>query len=222
MAVAIQHPATDPTAPELELRLFTIDELEAMVRQGIIGQDERVELIEGQIVKMNPQGTGHIWATTAVIEAFAGRPGLTFTTQGTLQLAERSGPEPDLVILRAQTSRRRRPRPQDALLVVEVANTSLSYDRQTKGTIYAGAHIPEYWIVDLNGERIEVYTEPSEIGYRVLRVYGRGEQITPGCSMDLRVDVSTVLGPVGDAEEDDEDQDDIRASADEATPSTDN
>ncbi|MCC7368054.1 MAG: Uma2 family endonuclease [Chloroflexi bacterium] len=222
MASVIQHPASEPTAPELELRLFTIDEVEAMVRQGIIGADEHVELIEGQIVKMNPQGTGHIWAVTAVIEAFAGRPGLTFTTQGTLQLAERSGPEPDLVILRAQTSRRRRPRPRDALLVVEVANTSLGYDRRTKATIYARADIPEYWIVDLNGERIEVYTEPSEIGYRVLRVYGRGERITPGCSEDVRVDVSTVLGPVGDAEEDDDDQDNMQASEDGTPPSTDN
>ena len=201
MAVAIQQTEAESTAGEPQLRLFTIDELEAMVRLGIIGQDERVELIEGQVVKMNPQGTGHIWAITALIEFFAGQPGTTLTTQGTMQLAERSGPEPDLVILRAQTSRRRRPRPADALLVVEVANTSLSYDRRTKAVIYARAGIPEYWIVDLNDERIDVYTEPSEIGYRALRVYGRGEQIGPEFSADLRVDVSAILGPTGEADD---------------------
>ena len=204
MAVAIQHTEAELAAAEPQLRLFTIDELEAMVRLGIIGQDERVELIEGQIVKMNPQGTGHIWAVTALIETFAGRPGLTLTTQGTFELAARSGPEPDLLILRAQASRRRRPRPVDALLVIEVANTSLSYDRRTKAAIYARAGIPEYWIVDLNGERIEVYTEPSEIGYRTLHVYGRDEQIAPGCSADLRVDVSAILGPAGEADDDED------------------
>jgi Uma2 family endonuclease len=204
MAVAVQHPASESAAAEPQLRLFTIDELEAMVRLGIIGQNERVELIEGQIVKMNPQGTGHIWAVGALVEHFSRRPGTRLATQGTLELATWSGPEPDLIVLRASRSRRRRPRPEDALLIVEVANTSLSYDRRTKAAIYAQAGIPEYWIVDLNGERIEVYTEPSKIGYRALRVYGRDEQIAPGFSADLRIDVSAILGPAGESDDDED------------------
>lgn len=213
MAVAIQHPATEP-----ELRRFTIDEVEAMVRQGIIGPDEHVELIEGQIVKMNPQGTGHMWAVGALIEHFARRPGTKLATQGTLELAAWSGPEPDVIVLRASRSRRRRATAKDVLLVIEVANTSLRYDRRTKGTLYGQAGIPEYWIVDLNGERIEVYTEPSEDGYPAPRIYTRGQQISPGFSAALVVDVDEILGPVGDAEEDDEDQDGVQASADEQPP----
>lgn len=205
MAVATQHPAIEPTdSPSAEPgpRLFTIDELEAMVRLGIIGQDERVELIEGQIVKMNPQGTGHIWSVTRLIEHFARRPGTTIATQGTLQLVEWSGPEPDLVVLRASASRRRRPTANDALLVVEVANTSLRYDRETKAPLYARAGIPEYWIVDLNGERIEAYTEPAEDGYHAVRIYVRSEQLAPLFEPSLSVSVDAILGPVGDDEDD--------------------
>ena len=206
MAVATQHPVTEPAeSPEgaPSPRLFTIDELEAMVRLGIIGQDERVELIEGQIVKMNPQGTGHIWCVTALIEHFARQPGTTFATQGTLELVEWSGPEPDLVVLRASASRRRRPSSTDALLVVEVADSSLAYDRQTKAPLYARAGIPEYWIVDLNGERIEVYTEPFEADYRAVRIHLRGELLAPAFAPELSIAVDAILGPTGDDQEED-------------------
>jgi Uma2 family endonuclease len=205
MAVAIQHPASDSTAAEPSLRLFTIDELEAMVRHGIIKQDERVELIEGQVVKMSPQGTGHIWAISELIQVFARTDGVVVTVQSTLELAPISGPEPDLVVLRRSASRRQRPRPQDAVLVIEVANTSLRYDQQTKAPIYARAGVPEYWIVDLNGQCIEVRTQPSPTGYRSTRTYVRGEEISPAYSSEMAVSVDEVLGPPpGDEDDDDE------------------
>jgi Uma2 family endonuclease len=191
MAVA----ATESKRAELKLRRLTIDDLEAMVRAGIIGRDEHVELIGGQIVEMNPQGTGHIWALSELIGSFAGRPGTRIIAQSTLELAAWAGPEPDLAVMRVDASRRRRPVADDVLLVIEVADSSLAHDRNTKAPLYAKAGIPEYWIVDLNGERIEVYREPSEEGYREMRFHVRGERLSPLFAADLTVEVDAVLGP---------------------------
>ena len=91
---------------------------------------------------------------------------------------------------------RRTPQPEDILLVAEVADTSLSYDRQTKGPLYARAGIPEYWIVDIKGECIEVYRDPSLNGYRTMHIYVRGERLSPAFAPDLVIEVDTILGPV--------------------------
>ena len=150
-----------------------------MFKAGIIGADERVELIEGQIVEMHGQGTRHIWSVSELITIFASRGGVRITAQSTLQIGDRVGPEPDVVVLRADTPKVRKPSPENTLLVVEVADTSLAHDRYTKAPLYARANIAEYWIVDLNGERIEVYREPSPAGYRTIRYVLRGESLSP-------------------------------------------
>ena len=103
-------------------------------------------------------------------------------------------PHPDFVALRLGTPRRT-PQPEDILLVAEVADTSLAHDRYTKAPLYARAGIQEYWIVDLNGERIEVYREPSPTGYRTMRIYERGESLSPVFAPDLVVAVDAILGP---------------------------
>jgi len=82
------------------------------------------------------------------------------------------------------------------LLVIEVADSSLNDDRNIKRSLYARAGIPEYWIVDLNGQRFEVYSEPSEVGYRASRFYLRGESLSPSFAPDLSVDVDAILGPI--------------------------
>jgi Uma2 family endonuclease len=194
MAVAATD-TTTATAAELRPRLFTIDDLEAMVRAGIIRLDERVELIEGQILEMYPRGVRHIWAVSRLTRTFNRRDDVVGTPQSTFELHSRSGPEPDVVVLRANASQHRRPSPKDAVLVIEVADTSLSHDRYTKAPLYARAGIPEYWIVDLNGERVEVYREPSADGYHAIRFFVRGESMSPAFAPDLTVEVDAILGP---------------------------
>jgi Uma2 family endonuclease len=186
---------TAPPAVELRPRLFTIDELEAMVRAGIIGEDERVELIEGQIVEMSATGTGHTWVVSRLERNFHRRDDVVVTGQSTFQIGERGGPEPDVVVLRADTPQNQRPSPAHTLLIIEVADTSLAYDRYTKAPLYARAGVPEYWIVDLNGERIEVYREPSPAGYRTVRFVLRGESLSPAFAPDLTIEVDAILGP---------------------------
>src|SRR5687767_8454550 len=106
MAVAATD-TTAATAAEPRPRLFTVDELEAMVRAGIIGLDERVELIEGQIVEMHAQGTRHVWAVSRLTRTFNRRDDVLVTPQSTFELHGRSGPEPDVVVLRATVSQER-------------------------------------------------------------------------------------------------------------------
>lgn len=193
MAVAATD-TTAATAVELRPRLFTIDDLEAMVRAGIIGEDERVELIEGQIVEMHAQGTRHVWAVSRLTRTFNRRDDVLVMSQSTFQVGAYGGPEPDVVVLRADTPQDLRPSQAHALLIVEVADTSLSHDRYTKAPLYARAGIPEYWIVDLNGERVEVYREPSPAGYRTIRFFLRGESLTPAFAPDMTLDVDAILG----------------------------
>ena len=195
MAVATTITPEAATSAQVRPRLFTIDELEAMVRAGIIGADERVELIEGQIVETHAQGTRHVWAVSRLTMTFARCDGVVITPQSTFELHLRGGPEPDIVVLRDSASQHRLPSASDAVLVIEVSDTSLAYDRNVKAPLYARAGVPEYWIADLKGERIEVFQEPSPDGYRASRFYLRGETLSPAFAPDLIIEVDAVLGP---------------------------
>lgn len=178
-------------------RLFTVDEYYRMAEVGILGPDERVELLEGEIVPMNPIGSPHAWCVKRIVAIFAPRSGqILLSVQDPLRLDGHSEPEPDVVLLRPDVPQNRHPQPEDVLLVIEVADSSLVRDRQTKAPLYARFNIPEYWIVDLTTQRVEVYRDPSPAGYRSVRLIGRGDTVNPLFAPDLIVDVATILGPV--------------------------
>jgi Uma2 family endonuclease len=204
MAVAATDLAA-ATAVQARPRRFTIDDLEAMVRGGIIGAGERVELIDGQIVEMSATGTRHTWAVSRAERLFHRRDDVVVTGQSTFRIGEYVGPEPDVVVLRAETPQNRLPSPENTLLVVEVADSSLAHDRYTKAPLYGRAGVPEYWIVDLNGEQIEVYREPSAVGYRNIRVFLRGESLSPSFAPDLVIQVDDILGSPESASPEDQD-----------------
>ena len=195
MVVATTATADAAMSAAVRPRLFTIGEVETMVRAGVIGQDEHVELIEGQIVEMHARGTRHVWSVSRLTRMFNRRDDVVVTPQSTLELHGRSGPESDIVVLRVDTPQNRLPSRENAVLVIEVADTSLVYDRGVKAPLYGRAGIPEYWIVDLNRERIEVYREPSPDGYRTVRFFLRGENLTPSFAPDTVIKVDDILGP---------------------------
>ena len=158
-------------------RLFTREEYHRMGEVGILKPTDRVELIRGEIVEMSPVGRRHQAfvdnLTQLLVVRLAGR--VIVSVQNPVVLADDTEPEPDLKILR------RRPVPykereayaEDVLLLIEVAETSLAYDRSTKLRLYAEAGIPEYWVVDCATESIEVHRTPDADGYRdVIRVAG--------------------------------------------------
>ena len=176
-------------------RPFTVDEYHRMAEAGILRPDERVELIDGRIVAMNPIGSPHAWCVSRLTRVLARRDDVLVNVQNPIRLDDRSEPEPDLIVLRLETPTDRHPRPEHVLLVIEVADTSLAYDRGTKAPLYARHGIPELWIADLGGQRVEVHREPSPTGYGLVRVFGRGEVVAPAFAPDFAVEVDALLGP---------------------------
>lgn len=177
-------------------RLFTAEEYHRMGEAGILHDDDRVELIEGEIVEMAPIGSRHFHAVTTfthVLVKAVGERALV-SIQGPLRLSERSEPQPDVVLLRRRADYRERgPHAEDALLVVEVADTTLGFDRGTKLPLYARAGIPEVWIVDIAGEAVEVYRRPGAGRYRDVERVGRGGRLSPEAFSDLALGVDDIL-----------------------------
>ena len=154
-------------------RRFTRSEYYRMAEVGILGRRDRVELIKGEIVEMSPVGPRHSAFVDNLTRRLARRlpDDAIVRVQGPLALADDTEPEPDLTVLRrrAVPYKEREAWAEDALLVIEVAESSLAYDRSTKQRLYAEAGIPEYWVVDCAAEAVEVHRDPGPEGYREVR-----------------------------------------------------
>jgi hypothetical protein len=176
---------------------FTADEFEQMGRAGILHEDQRLELIDGFILEMSPIGSKHVVAMACLNEIlvlqWAGR--LTVSVQSPIRLGPRNEPLPALAVLRHRPRHYANalPTPPDVLLVIEISDTSIEYDRDTKIPLYAKAGIPEAWLVDLQAETITVYREPAPEGYRQAQQYGRGEKVKSASVPGLEVEVNAVL-----------------------------
>ena len=179
-------------------RRFTVDEYECMGRAGILHEDERVELIDGEVIEMPPIGPGHAGDTKQLNQLFSSRLGARaiVSVQDPIRLPPGAEPEPDIALLvpRPDFYRAAHPGPDAVLLIVEVADTSLAYDRDVKVPMYAAAGIPEVWVVDVAGERVLVYREPHAGGYRQTTTVERGGVIAPAAFPDLVLRVDEILG----------------------------
>jgi len=196
-------------ATEPRRRLFTVDEYYRMGDVGIFNGNNRVELIDGEIVEMSPIGSPHaavVDRLNVLLQPLL-RARAIVRVQNPIRLDVYSEPQPDLSILKFRTDfyRSAHPTPADILLVVEVADTSLRYDRQIKIPLYAGAGIPEVWLVDVDAEQIEVFTHPPASpdraeqveraqGYREKRQVRRGEQIRSDALFGANLEVDEILG----------------------------
>ena len=164
-------------------RLFTIDEYVRMGESGIIAHDERVELIDGEIVEMSPMGNRHIAFVMNLnhLLVHAVGDGARVSVQLPVRLPPRSMPEPDLAVVRPRSYRDAGPTDDDVLLMVEVADTSLRYDRMVKLRVYARAGVPEYWIVDATAETLEIYRSPRGDSYEERHTPRRDDHVAiPG------------------------------------------
>jgi Uma2 family endonuclease len=183
---------------DLKRRRFTVEEYHRMGEVGILTDADRVELIDGEIVEMTPIGAAHARCVMFLNELFVRRlEGRALVApQLSLRLTDWTEPEPDVALLRPPLDRYGRTIPvaRDALLVVEVADTSLHYDRTVKLPRYAAAGAPEAWIVDLNGGAVEAYREPWAEGYRHARRLERGSEIAPTAFPDIVIAVDDILG----------------------------
>ena len=145
---------------------------------------------------MNPIGSPHAWCVTRLTEVFAPLIGrIRLRIQNPVRLDSHAEPEPDVTIIRPDAPENRHPGPDETLLVIEVADSSLRKDRGRKLRMYARAGIFEYWIVDLNADRIEVYRDPVRIALPVGEpCFAEATPSAPMFAPDLVVDVSVVLG----------------------------
>jgi Uma2 family endonuclease len=179
-------------------RPFTVEEYQRMRTTGILREDDRVELIDGEVREMSPVGPLH----AAIVRRLnlllhrllAGSH--VVSVQDPMRLSDYSEPQPDLAVLRARSDfyAAAHPTPEDVLLVIEVSDASLAYDREEKLPRYAQSALPEVWLVAVDPQQIERYAGLANGRYELVQVYGRGQSVTSLSVPGLAVAVNDVLG----------------------------
>jgi len=212
MAMARTDPAAAPPPPSAEepwypsrsvdLRRWTWDEYMAMVEAGILAPGERVELIEGVVVRMAPQRTPHATAITLaqylLLPVFGA--GFVVRVQLPLGFGPHSAPEPDIAVVTGAARDYVQAHPSTAVLVIEIAEHTLVYDRGEKASLYARAGIPDYWVLNLVDRQLEVCREPSPLpgepfghGYRQRAILFPEDSASPLAAPGASVRVADLL-----------------------------
>lgn len=185
-------------AEPIQKKLFTTVEYHQMLQAGILSEDDRVELIEGEIWEMSPIGSSHIWCVTYLNRILQRGLGddVFVLVQSPIRLNDFSEPEPDLAVVRPPSGARPEtiPTAKETLLVIEAADSSVEYDRHVKMKLYARSGMPEAWLFDLPQGALEVYRDPSPEGYRQILILRRGDRLSPLAFPDLVIEVDAVLG----------------------------
>jgi Uma2 family endonuclease len=178
-------------------RRFTVDDYEGMIESGILDENDRVELIDGEIIEMAAVGSQHAGCVNGLNEWYIlrlhGRA--IISIQNPVRLRPRSEPEPDVMLLRPRADRYRHglPGPEDVLLIIEVSDSTLHFDRGTKLPLYAAAGIPEVWIVDLERRRVLVHRQPDGDLYREAIVVDDGS-LSPLAFPDVALHLEDIFG----------------------------
>jgi Uma2 family endonuclease len=191
MVQAWPDPQLDPQ------RRWTVDEYHRMLAAGILGPEDRVELLDGYIVEMTPQEPPHASTTSSFgndfVVLFAGKAWIR--QQLPIALTLDSEPEPDIAVVKLDPGRYRdrHPAPEDIYLLVEVADSTLNYDRTRKAEVYAKASILEYWIVDVSQRQLLVFREAKGDTYRVKQVLGAQETVSPVAFPEIVIALAALL-----------------------------
>lgn len=183
---------------QLEKRHFNVDEYYLMARAGVLKPDDRVELIEGDIIRMSPIGSSHAACVSRLnhlLQSAILKRAIVWV-QNPIRLDNFSEPVPDLALLKPRPDfyAKRHPAPKDVLLVIEVGVTSVLSDRNIKTQLYARAGIPEVWLVDLPRKIIEVYFDLADGVYRESLKFKRKEVVASATIPDLRLKVNDIVG----------------------------
>ena len=176
---------------------FTVEEYTELIEFGVLGENQRVELIRGEVVNKMPIGERHLFCVNQLNRLLNRQAGddAIVSVQNPIRLDD-SEPEPDIALLRPREDSYRSVKPQgrDVLLVIEVADTSLEVDREIKRQLYAEAGIPEYWIVNLPDSCVEVFRHPWPDGtYRDMMIVGAGQKLQVAALPSCGIEVSQLL-----------------------------
>lgn len=178
-------------------RMFNVSDYYRMAAAGVFSEDDRLELIEGEILEMSPTGSRHaarVDRLNAALSRLVGGAAIV-RVQSPVHLNDFSEPLPDISLLKPRDDyyEHSHPTPDDVLLVVEVADTSVAYDRAVKVPLYARAGVPEVWLVDLVRNEVEIYSRPEGGVYRDVQRASRGQQLTSAQIPSLALGADDVL-----------------------------
>jgi Uma2 family endonuclease len=179
------------------LRRFSVDEFHSMERAGVFHPEERLELIQGKVYNMSPIGPFHGGVTDILAEYFweLSNKRWIVRTQNPVQLSYESEPQPDIALVRRASHhyKSRHPVPEDVFLLIEISDTTLSFDLHQKLPLYASAGIAEVWIVDLIGQTIQIYREPADGAYKSAGQIRPGEFASPSAFPEAKVDAAELF-----------------------------
>ena len=195
-ATLAPSPSLSPQAAAPSRRRFTVAEYCALAEAGILAECERVELLDGEVIVMPPIGPPHEDGTDRLNRLLTYRlfDHAWVRVQGSVRLDDYSLPEPDIAVLRLRDDyHRRRPTPADVYLIIEVADSSLEFDRGVKLLRYAAAGIPEVWIVNLRARQVEAWADPADGVYQCRRVVPANGSISPRAFPEVSLAVADFL-----------------------------
>jgi Uma2 family endonuclease len=182
------------------VKCWTVSDYHRMSEMGILGPDERTELINGQIVLMVAKGSPHVTSLHLLANVLRDRLGnaALVRTQDPIQLDDWSEPEPDLIIARGTVLdyADHHPRPEEIELVVEVADSTLKQDCEIKDKLYAQAGIADYWVLDLKNRQLHVFRNPTPMGYTSHLILAEPNEIAPLSFPSLTLSLTVILSPV--------------------------
>ncbi len=182
------------------LRPISADEYHRMGEAGIFGADERVELLDGVLIAMPPIGPAHAFSVLALFNMLNGKLGdrALLSVQNPVALGPASEPQPDVMLLRPPLARygKQLPVTGDALLIVEVTDSTRAMDRGPKLAAYARAGVREVWIVDLTQDVVDAFTEPSGEDYARRSRFKRGDKLSPTAFADALIAITDILPPL--------------------------
>lgn len=185
--------------PDVKLWPLTVADVDRMVADGSLGEDDRVELLDGVLVEVSPQSPEHSAVLSALIMLLvppAAAQDLSLLSQAPLLVARQSSrPEPDVAVVRRPEPGRH---PSEALLVVEIAISSRQLDLNAKAAIYAEAGVPDYWVVDVAAREVVVHREPAAGRYALIRRVREGE-VVDAALLPVTVAVAALLADVAPA-----------------------
>ena len=186
--------------PRLNTFRLNVSQYHKMSEVGIFSENDKVELINGEIIEMSPIGRRHAACVDRINRLFSNILGMKVIVrvQNPIILNNLSEPEPDIALLqpRADFYESGHPQPQDIFLLIEVADSSLEYDRDVKIPLYASSGITEVWLVDIYEQVIIVYRYPSENGYSDIQKLSRGEKMSIQALPEINLVVDDILGSI--------------------------
>ncbi|MDP8933287.1 MAG: Uma2 family endonuclease [Cyanobacteriota bacterium] len=188
------------TEAALTLRKWTVKEYHKLGEIGIFNPEERLELIEGNIIKISAKGTVHASATrrtASLLHNLVGNQAAVYN-KSPIALDDNSEPEPDIAVVRIDPFdyATHHPTPSEVYLIIEVADSSLTFDREIKAKIYARSGIADYWVLNVGDRQLHVFREPAENGYQSEVILGETASISPSEFPAFNIAIQAMLPPL--------------------------